>query len=98
MSSPAQPLPPGYRSVQDFLLRCHNRKSVYQQPANLNQKQKKKKDKKKYKVQPCLSQIPEATESTKPNSNSRYYYEGAYKNSTIPSELPNPDSINFHRI
>ena len=100
MSSSTQPLPAGYRSVQDFLLRCHNRNNGYPTPADINQPQRKhqKKDKKKYKVQPCLARIPEATESTKPKSNTRYYYEGSFKNSAIPSDLPKPDSISFHPI
>lgn len=103
--SSSQSLPPGYRSVQDFLLRCHNRKSVYptEAPTDIKQQQhqqqkQQKKDNKKYRAQPCLSCIPQATESTKPKTNSRYYYEGSFKSSSIPSDLPKPDSISFHPI
>lgn len=90
--SSSSPLPPGYRSVQDFLLRCHSRISS----TRLDQQQIQ--NNKSYKVQPCLSCTPETTQSTKPNRNDRFYYEGSYKNASLPSELPKPDSISFHPI
>lgn len=92
MSNMSNILPPGYKSVQDFLLHAHDNKQVAKSSPRatsiLN-------DHVQYQKEVCLIKKPEKTPKTTPPQQSRYYYERSAASSVPISDLPPPTSIIF---
>ena len=88
----AKKIPPGYYSIQDFLLHYHKRVSPQKEGG---EKKGKTLNRTNQPVELCVSK---KLDGEKPDFlQGRIFYERSVNSSILPNELPKPDTIEYDR-